>query len=386
MRDIDAVVVGAGLFGLTIAERIANEGGRRVLIIDKRDHIGGNAWSFTHPSGIEVHAYGSHIFHTSNDAIWHYVNQFTQFNSYQHRVLTAHNGEVYSFPINLHTLNQFFRKDLDPAGARKLLDLERSRDQPTDEMDFRNLEAKAIRMIGPSLYNAFVAGYTEKQWQTAPRDLPEEIINRIPVRFNYDSRYFTDTYQGIPLNGYAAWFQRIVDNPLIEIELGVDFLKSNHRFNRENVSGQLLVVYSGALDAYYDYRFGALGWRTLEFEHDVLNVADHQGVAVMNYADKEVPFTRVHEYKHFHPERHSDAPSTFVSREYSRSAGIGDDPYYPINGRSDREMLSLYRDLARSERMTLFGGRLGSYKYLDMHTAVGSAMSLWRNKIAQRLP
>jgi UDP-galactopyranose mutase len=378
---MDLVVVGAGLFGLTIAERAA-KAGKKVLIIDKRSVIGGNAFSYRDEStGIEVHAYGSHLFHTSNALVWEYVNKFTKFNSYTHKVYTNHRGRIYSLPINLDTINSFFNLALSPTEAMSLISSQRNQ---THEREIKSLEDKAISLVGLPLYEAFIKGYTSKQWQTEPSDLPAEIISRLPVRFNYRNDYFDDKWQGLPLDGYHAWFDRMVDNKNIEVVLNVDFLREGHQLSKSALTGQLPIVFCGAIDSYFQYHFGILGWRTLDFQTEEVNVVDFQGTSVMNYSDLDVPFTRIHEFRHLHPERaltYSNE-STVISREFSRFAGKDDEPYYPINSQKDSEKLKLYRELAKSENLVYFGGRLGSYKYLDMHMAIASALNLWNNELA----
>jgi UDP-galactopyranose mutase len=240
----------------------------------------------------------------------------------------------------------------------------------------RNLEEKAISLIGRPLYEAFIRGYTAKQWQTDPRDLPAEIISRLPVRYTYDNRYFNDTYEGLPVDGYTAWLERMADHPSIEVRLDTDFFD-----HKDDLVGRLPVIYTGPVDRYFDYVEGELGWRTLDFEQEVVPTGDYQGTSVMNYADTDVPFTRIHEFRHFHPERDYPREATVIMREYSRFADRGDEPYYPINTSEDRKRLLAYRDLAKGEDGVVFGGRLGSYKYLDMHMAIGSALSRWDNVI-----
>lgn len=372
----DLLVVGAGLFGMTMAERAANELGLHVTLIDRRTHIGGNAWSSKDPeTGIEVHRYGSHLFHTSNERVWAYVNRFTAFNDYRHRVYANHGGEVFPLPINLGTINQFFRSALGPEAARALVA------EQAAELGGRepaNLEEKAISLIGRPLYEAFIKGYTAKQWQTDPTLLDPAIITRLPVRLTYENRYFTDTHEGLPLDGYGAWFERMLDNPLIDVRLGTDFFDGDQEFSKARAVGRVPVVYTGPLDRYFDNAAGALAWRTLDLETEVVPVPDFQGTSVMNYSDPEVPYTRIHEFAHFHPERErtgAGATSTVIMREYSRFATAQDEPYYPVGAPSDRAMLARYRELEEDEDRVLFGGRLGSYQYLDMHMAIASALT-----------
>jgi UDP-galactopyranose mutase len=369
----DIAVVGAGLFGLTIAERCAAQLGLSVLLLDRRAHIGGNAFSEVDAAtGIEVHRYGSHLFHTSNERVWRYVNTFTSFTDYRHRVFTVRNSRVYPMPINLATMCQFFDRVLTPSTARHLI-----AEQASGVDNPRSLEEKAVSQLGRPLYEAFIRGYTAKQWQTDPRDLPPEIIARLPLRFTFDDRYFRDRYQGLPTDGYGRWLERMADHKRITVALGVDFFDV-----RDQLVGALPVVYTGALDRYFDYTAGHLGWRTLDFEWLTPPVKDFQGTAVMNYADAEVPFTRVHEFRHLHPERkHYPDDRTVIAREYSRFATPADEPYYPIRSAADRATLARYEALMVDEPGVLFGGRLGTYRYLDMHAAIGSALNMFDGRI-----
>jgi UDP-galactopyranose mutase len=373
----DLVVVGSGFFGLTVAERVATELGKRVLVLDRRDHIGGNAYSEAEPeTGIEVHRYGAHLFHTSNERVWQYVNRFTDFTGYQHKVFSIYQGRTYSLPINLATICQYFERSFSPAEARALV-AEQSAEIETAEA--ANLEEKAISLIGRPLYEAFIRGYTKKQWQTDPTELPAAVIARLPVRYTFDNRYFNDTYEGLPVDGYTAWLTRMADHPGIEVQLSTDYFDV-----RGDLPADVPTVFTGPIDRYFGYEAGELGWRTLDFEQEVLPIGDFQGTSVMNYADEDVPFTRIHEFRHFHPERDYPADKTVVVREYSRFAESGDEPYYPINTPEDRAKLEHYRQLAKQEavdKRVLFGGRLGTYKYLDMHMAIGSALSMVDNRI-----
>ena len=375
----DLVVVGSGLFGLTIAEQAATELGLKVALLDRRSHIGGNAYSEKEKqTGIEVHRYGAHLFHTSNERVWEYVNRFTDFTNYVHRVYTHHNGIVYPMPINLGTINQFFNAAYSPAEAKALIAEQAGELAGTDP---QNLNDKGISLIGRPLYEAFIKHYTAKQWQTPPEELPASIISRLPVRYTYDNRYFNDKYEGLPVDGYAAWLERMAAHPNIEVHLNTDFFESGHEYSRENVLGQIPVVYTGPVDRYFDYAEGDLSWRTIDLEEEVLPIEDFQGCSVMNYPDVDVPFTRIHEFRHFHPERDYTKDATVIMREFSRFANKGDEPYYPVNTAVDREKLLAYRDLAKGEDNVLFGGRLGTYKYLDMHMAIASALSMFDNKI-----
>ena len=370
----DIVVVGSGFFGLTIAERCANELGLKVLVLERRHHLGGNAYSEPEPeTGIEVHVYGAHLFHTSNARVWEYVNRFTDFTSYQHRVFARVKDQVYSFPMNLGLISQFFGRYFTPDEARALI-ADQASEIETSQAE--NLEEKAISLIGRPLYEAFVKGYTAKQWQTDPTQLSPDIITRLPVRYTFDNRYFNDTYEGLPVDGYTAWLERMADHPDIEVRLNTDFLPIRDEFR-----GTVPIVYTGPVDEYFDNCEGRLSWRTVDLEAEVMQVDDFQGCPVMNYNDENVPFTRIHEFKHFHPERTYLPGKTVIVHEYSRFAEADDEPYYPINTAEDRAKLLKYRELAAQEPMVLFGGRLGTYKYLDMHMAIGSALSMFDNKI-----
>ncbi|GAA1979259.1 UDP-galactopyranose mutase [Catenulispora subtropica] len=372
--EADLVVVGSGFFGLTVAERVASQLGRRVVVLDRRDHLGGNAYSEREPqTGIEVHRYGAHLFHTSNKRVWDYVNQFTAFTGYRHTVWSIFSGRVYPLPVNLGTISEYFGRALTPDEARELIADEA---KEIDSAHAANLEEKAISLIGRSLYEAFIRGYTKKQWQTDPTELPAEVITRLPVRYTFDNRYFNDTYEGLPVDGYTAWLEKMADHPNIEVRLDTDFFEV-----RDQIPAGTPIVYTGPLDRYFDHSEGELGWRTLDFVQEVLPVGNFQGTSVMNYADEDVPYTRIHEFKHFHPERESPADKTVIVREYSRFAGPGDEPYYPINTPEDRRKLLAYRELADREADVLFGGRLGTYQYLDMHMAIGSALSLVDNRL-----
>ncbi|MGV1788952.1 UDP-galactopyranose mutase [Rhizobium sp. A37_96] len=371
---VDLLIVGAGFYGATIAERVANELQKNVLLIDRRSHIGGNAYSeFDGETGIEVHRYGAHLFHTPNEVVWTYLNRFTAFTDYKHRVYSTYRDQVYSMPINLGTISQFFSQRLSPADAKALIA------EQAAEMAGRhpaNLEEKAISLIGRPLYEAFIRGYTAKQWQTDPRDLPEHIITRLPVRYTFDNRYFNDRYEGLPVDGYTAIFERMLKHPKIQIALGVDFFSL-----KSSLPAGLPIVYTGPIDRYFDYSEGELGWRTIDFEKETLNTGDFQGTAVMNYADETIPYTRILEFRHFNPERSYQNEKTVVVREYSRSAKRADEPYYPIDTRQDKDVFLRYRERAEAEANVHFGGRLGTYRYLDMHQAIGAALKAFDSRI-----
>ncbi len=370
----DLVVVGSGFFGLTIAERCATDLGLKVLVLERRYHLGGNAYSEIDPeTGIEVHKYGTHLFHTSNERVWEYVNRFTTFTSYRHRVFGKYQGQVYSLPMNLGLINQFFGKSHTPDEARALI-AEQSSEIATE--DATNLEEKAISLIGRPLYEAFIKGYTAKQWQTDPTKLSADIITRLPVRYTFEDGWFNDTHEGLPTDGYTAWLERMAAHPLITVQVDTDWFDVADRYK-----GKVPVVYTGPVDEYFDNSEGRLSWRTVDLERETLDVDDYQGTGVVNANDQDVPFTRVLEFKHLHPERTYLPGKTIVVHEYSRFAEDDDEPYYPINTAEDRAKLLKYRELAKKEPMVLFGGRLGTYKYLDMHMAIGSALSMYDNKL-----
>ena len=380
----DLIVVGSGFFGLTIAERAATQLDKRVLVVERRHHLGGNAYSEAEPeTGIEVHKYGAHLFHNSNQRVWDYVRQFTDFTGYQHRVFAMYDGQAYQFPMGLGLVSQFFGRYFSPDEARALI-AEQSAEINTD--DAENLEEKAISLIGRPLYEAFVKGYTAKQWQTDPKDLPASIISRLPVRYNFDNRYFNDTYEGLPVDGYTAWLQNMASDERIDVVLNTDWFDVRDALRAESPDAP--VLYTGPLDRYFDYSEGRLGWRTLDFEMEVLPIGDFQGTPVMNYNDPDVPFTRIHEFRHFHPERDYPTDKTVIMREYSRFANDDDEPYYPINTDSDRAILAAYRARAKAEtdeNRVLFGGRLGTYQYLDMHMAIASALNMYDNVLMPHL-
>ena len=366
----DLVIVGAGFYGATIAERAANDAGLKVVIVDRRPHIGGNSYSERDPeTGIEVHRYGPHIFHTPNETVWSYINRFTDFTNYSHRPFSVFRGEAYSLPINLATICQFFRKHLTPDEARALIAEQAAEFAGRNP---ENLEEKAISLIGRPLYEAFIRGYTMKQWQTDPRELPASIITRLPVRYTFDNRYFSDPREGMPVDGYTAIFERMLDNENIHIMLDTDWFDL-----RSAIPAWIPTIYTGPIDRYFDFREGQLGWRTTDFEKSVVPTGDFQGTSIMNYASEDVRYTRIVEYRHFHPERDYPDDRSVIVHEYSRAAGQSDEPYYPINTGADKELYRKYREMAEAEKNVHFGGRLGTYRYLDMHQAIGAALKEW---------
>jgi UDP-galactopyranose mutase len=346
-------------------------------VLERRDHIGGNAYSEIDGStGIEIHRYGSHLFHTSNREVWDFLHQFTKFNNYRHRVFTRHASRVYTMPINLMTINNFFGLDLTPAQARDLVERQAAAERISQP---RNLEEKAISLIGRPLYDAFVRHYTAKQWEVDPTLLPADIITRLPVRFNFNDFYFQDAYEGLPLIGYTELFQKMLTHDQIKVVTGCDYFEA-----REQLARDVPIVYTGPIDRYFGYRFGELGWRTLDFQIERLDIDDYQGAAVVNYPDPDVRFTRIHEFKHLHPERRYKR-KTIIMREFSRFARRDDEPYYPIGRREDKRRYDLYRELAGLETNVIFGGRLGTYRYLDMHQAIAAALHAYDAKVAPLL-
>ncbi len=362
----DIVIVGAGFCGCTAAERLASAG-RKVLVLEKRNHIGGNCYSEVDPvTGVECHKYGSHIFHTNNEQVWHYLNQFVVFNQYRHTVWTTYKNRVYSMPINLATINAYYNMNLKPWEVSGFLDGERQKENYENP---ENLEEKAVSLVGRPLYEAFIKGYTIKQWDADPKTLCPDIITRLPVRSNYNNRYFRDPYEGIPVCGYTGTFERLLDHPNITVELSADYFAMKQRFSAAPT------LYTGPIDRFFNYEYGHLDWRTIDFELERHDMSDYQGCTVMNYADSEVPYTRIHEFKHFHPER-EDTERTITYREYSRIAGRVDEPYYPVNTPRNRELLSRYQQLMADVPHILFSGRLGSYRYLDMDATIACGLNV----------
>ena len=383
--DADLVIVGAGLFGLTVAQQAVEKHGAKVEIIEVRDHLGGNAYSYMDKeTGAEIHKYGAHLFHTSNPHVWEYVNRFTEFTNYVHRVYTTHNGEVFPLPINLGTINQFFHAHYTPAEAKALIAEQAGELAGTDPA---NLNDKGISLIGRPLYEAFIKNYTAKQWQTDPSELPAGIIKRLPVRFNYDNRYFRDTWEGLPKDGYTAWMERMIDDPRIHVTLNTDFFDESQPLNKKALVGKVPVVYTGPVDRYFDYELGDLKWRTVDFKEVRYDEGDHFGCPVMNFADSDVPYTRAIEFKNFNPERKDsqNPDKTVVWEEYSRFATREDEPYYPVNTAEDKALYEQYAAKAAQEPKVVFGGRLGTYKYYDMHNVIDTALTAYEEQVAPLL-
>jgi UDP-galactopyranose mutase len=364
------VVVGAGIFGSVLAERIAVELGKRVTVIEKRPYAGGCCYSETDAdTGIECHKYGTHIFHTSNPEVWQYVNRFAAFNGYRHRVLASHKGKIYRMPINLDTINSFYNTNFSPSEAGRFLKSEAAKSGPHPcPSDPSNFEEKALSAIGKPLYEAFFKGYTQKQWQKEPKNLPASIFERIPIRVNYDDNYFFDLWQGVPESGYAAMFNKLLSHGNIRLYTGVDFFDI-----RNDLPPEATLIYTGRIDQYFDFCYGSLEWRGLRFEKETIAESDYQGTAVVNYTDLDVPFTRIHEPRHLHPERKYPADKTLIIREYPADNGA----YYPIDDSANRLLYGTYTLLAQNQKNVYFGGRLGGYRYMDMHHTVAAALELF---------
>lgn len=372
----DLLVVGSGVFGMTVAEQAASEG-FKVSLLERRGELGGNAFSYNDPeTGIEVHKYGSHLFHTSNQQVWDYVNRFTSFSSYSHKVIAKFGENVYPMPINLATMSAFFGRSLTPSEAKQLI-IDEVASVKDSQFNDDTFESKAISTVGLRLYEAFFKGYTWKQWQTNPRELPSEIFGRLPVRYDFNSRYFSDPWEGLPLDGYSSWFKNMTSHPSISCFFGIDFFEIRHLLKQD-----LPIVYTGPIDRYFEYSEGSLNWRTLDFQLETMRIKDFQGTSVMNFCDLSIPYTRIHEFRHLHPERDYPSDKTILMYEYSRSARRDDEPFYPVNTLEDRVKLKKYRARANNEQSVFFGGRLGSYQYLDMHMAIASALTMYRNEIS----
>jgi UDP-galactopyranose mutase len=368
-EEVKYLIVGAGLWGTVLAERIANDFGKKVTILDKLPHIGGISFSTKDSeTNIEYHVYGTHIFHTSNEKVWKYINQFTEFNGYNHQVLATYKNKVYQLPINLETINSFYGINLKPYQAKEFLVSEAKKEKIYNPC---NLEEKAISLIGRPLYEAFIRGYTEKQWEKECRELPANIIERLPVRFNYNESYYIDRWQGIPLGGYGRMFERMLRNKLIDVRLNTDFFDVSEQIPRHSK-----VFYSGPIDRYFSYKYGKLEWRSLKFERAVISVEDFQGTSVMNYPEKDIEFTRIHEPKHLHPERKYDKDKTLILREYPKN-GNRDNLYYPVNTNKNQNLLKKYEKEIAMQRNIIFGGRLGEYKYYDMDQTIASALKIY---------
>ena len=368
----DYLVVGAGLFGAVFAHE-AKSAGKSVLVIDRRDHIAGNAYT-EKINGIDVHKYGAHIFHTNNKAVWDYVNRFAEFNRYTNSPIANYKGELYSLPFNMFTFNKMWGVNT-PEEAQAVIEKQRKESGITEPS---NLEEQAISFVGRDIYEKLVKGYTEKQWGMECKDLPAFIIRRLPVRFTFDNNYFNALYQGIPIGGYSKMIEKMLEG--IEVRTGVDYLKNKTELD----SLAQRVVFTGPIDEYFKYCYGPLQYRTVRFETESLDIPNYQGNAVVNYTDRETPFTRIIEHKWFafgKDENGNEIPSTVISREYSVKWRPGDEPYYPLNDEKNTALYQKYRALAEKEKKVIFGGRLGEYKYYDMDKVVESALEISKREI-----
>ncbi len=359
MGTYDFLIVGAGLFGAVFAQE-AKKAGKKCLVIEKRGHIAGNIYT-KEVEGIQVHEYGAHIFHTSNQEVWGYVNQFAEFNRYTNAPVANYKGEIYNLPFNMNTFHKLWGV-VSPKEAKEKIESqkrERAVGRP------KNLEEQAINLVGPDVYEKLVKGYTEKQWGRRATELPAFIIKRLPVRFTYDNNYFNDNYQGIPIGGYTKMVEKMLEGT--EVRLNKDFFAQREHY--QGLAGA--VVYTGMVDEYFGYCFGELEYRSLRFESEVLEEENYQGNAVVNYTEYEVPYTRVIEHKHF---EYGTQPKTVVTREYPKAWSKGDEPYYPLNDEKNAELYGRYQELAKKEGNVIFGGRLGQYKYYDMDDTIESAL------------
>ena len=357
----DYLIVGTGLFGAVFARQAA-DAGMRVLVIDRRDHIGGNVYT-QEIEGIQVHRYGAHIFHTNNRQVWDYVNRFSEFNRFTNSPVANFHGELYSLPFNMYTFHQMWGVTTPQEAAAKIA----QQRQAAGITDPKNLEEQAISLVGTDIYEKLIKGYTEKQWGRDCKDLPAFIIRRLPVRLTFDNNYFNALYQGIPIDGYT----KLVENMLsgIDVQLNTDFLA-----DREALSALAeKIVYTGAIDAYFDYQLGYLEYRSVRFETEVLDIPNFQGNAVINYTDRETPWTRIIEHKWF---AFGTQPKTVISREYSSEWRPGQEPYYPVGNEKNNALYERYKALAAGEKNVIFGGRLGQYKYFDMDAVIASALAL----------
>jgi UDP-galactopyranose mutase len=359
VKHYDYLIVGAGFFGAVFAN-LAKDKGKKVLVVDKRNHIGGNCYT-ENINGINTHKYGAHIFHTSNKKVWEYINRFADFNGYIHQVTANHLGKFYNLPFNMNTFYQLW-KTKNPLEAMNKINEQKFKGEP------QNLEEQALSIVGRDIYEKLIKGYTEKQWGKHATELPPFIIQRVPLRFTFDNCYYNDIYQGIPTLGYAKLFENMLKG--IEVRLNTDYLKNREELNSLASS----IIFTGSIDEFFDYRFGALEYRSLYFETELLECENFQGCAVMNYTDLETPFTRIIEHKHFEQAKSS---KTVITREYPASWKIGDEAYYPVNDSNNNDLYKKYLELAKTLGNIAFGGRLGMYKYYDMDDCIEAAMSIF---------
>ena len=363
----DYLVVGAGLYGAVFAHE-AKAKGKSVLVIDKRDHIAGNVYT-EEIEGINVHKYGAHIFHTNNKKVWEYITQFAEFNRFTNSPVANYKGELYSLPFNMYTFNKMWGVVTPQEAAEKIEEQKRA----AGITEPKNLEEQAISLVGTDIYEKLVKGYTEKQWGRSCKELPAFIIKRLPVRLTFDNNYFNALYQGIPMGGYTKMVENLLDG--IEVRLSEDYLEKKAEYDALAER----IVYTGAIDAYFDYQLGALEYRSVRFENEVLDMPNFQGNAAVNYTDAETPWTRIIEHKWF---EFGDQPKTVISREYSSEWKLGDEPYYPVNDEKNGNLYAEYKKLADAENKVIFGGRLGEYKYYDMDAVIASALEMCEKELA----
>ncbi|MDV0429289.1 UDP-galactopyranose mutase [Lactiplantibacillus sp. DA1] len=364
MSKYDYLIVGAGLFGAVFAHEAALRG-KRVKVIEKRNHIAGNIYT-KEVDGIQVHQYGAHIFHTSDKQIWAYVNQFAEFNRYTNSPVANYKGHMYNLPFNMNTFSELWGVRT-PAEAQAKIQEQKDAAQLSGEP--KNLEEQAISLIGTDIYEKLIKGYTEKQWGQKATDLPAFIIRRLPVRYTYDNNYFNDTYQGIPIGGYTQIIEKMLDHPEIDVETGVDFFANKNQY----LANFPKIIFTGMIDQYFNYQLGELEYRSLRFETEERDVDNYQGNAVINYTDAEIPYTRIIEHKHFEFGK-GDKNKTIITREYPANWKRGDEPYYPVNNTRNNTLYKQYAELAKQEGNVIFGGRLGQYRYYDMHQVIHAAL------------
>ena len=368
MTQYDYIIVGAGLFGAVFAHE-ATKKGKKCLVLEKRDHIAGNVYT-EEVEGIQVHKYGAHIFHTSNEEVWTYVNQFARFNNFINSPVANYKGKLYNLPFNMNTFYQIWGVKT-PAEAMAKIEAQR---KASGIQDPQNLEEQAISLVGEDIYRILIKGYTEKQWGRDCKDLPASIIRRLPVRLTFDNNYFNDRYQGIPEEGYTALVAKMLKG--IEVRLNTDFLKEKECF--ESMAKK--IIFTGPIDAYFDYTFGPLNYRSVKFETEILDTENYQGVAVVNYNEREVPFTRIIEHKHF---AFGKQPSTVISREYPSEWKLGVEPYYPVNNNENNALYERYKALASQQDKVHFAGRLGQYKYFDMDKVIDEALTFAKQELSE---
>lgn len=368
MTQYDYIIVGAGLFGAVFAHE-ATKKGKKCLVLEKRDHIAGNVYT-EEVEGIQVHKYGAHIFHTSNEEVWTYVNQFARFNNFINSPVANYKGKLYNLPFNMNTFYQMWGVKT-PAEAMAKIEAQR---KASGIQDPQNLEEQAISLVGEDIYRILIKGYTEKQWGRDCKDLPASIIRRLPVRLTFDNNYFNDRYQGIPEEGYTALVAKMLKG--IEVRLNTDFLKEKECF--ESMAKK--IIFTGPIDAYFDYTFGPLNYRSVRFETEILDTENYQGVAVVNYNEREVPFTRIIEHKHF---AFGKQPSTVISREYPSEWKLGVEPYYPVNNNENNALYERYKALASQQDKVHFAGRLGQYKYFDMDKVIDEALTFAKQELSE---